>query len=121
MSDFRTIIANLNLQMDRSTDELVFSIKISTPESIQNFFIELNQVQDSHEISAFFTLDDLRQYGYNGGDTWCEIRIPLSVFTVQLDPSLGSNITLCNFRFCANAIGEESFEYNIDHIYLAEK
>ena len=121
VSDFRTIIANLNLQMDRSTDELVFSIKISTPESIQNFFIELNQVQDSHEISAFFTLDDLRQYGYNGGDTWCEIRIPLSVFTVQLDPSLGSNITLCNFRFCANAIGEESFEYNIDHIYLAEK
>ena len=121
VSDFRTIIANLNLRMNRDRDELVFNIKILTPETIQSFFIELNQVQDSHEISAFFTLDELRQYGYSGDDAWCEIRIPLSVFTVQLNPNLGSDITLCNFRFCANAIGEGRFEYNIDHIYLAEK
>ena len=122
VSDFRTIIANLDIRMDRSRDELVFSIKISTPETIESFFIELNQVQDSHEISAFFTLDDLRQYGYTGcADAWCEIRIPLSVFSVQLNPGMGNDITLHNFRFCANATGAGSFEYNIDHIYLTEK
>lgn len=108
--------------MDRNRDELVFYIKISTPDTIASFFIELNQVQDSHEISAFFTLDELRQYGYSGErDSWCEIRIPLSVFGVQLNPSLGDAVRLHNFRFCANATGEGDFEYNIDRIYLAEK
>ena len=122
VSDFRTIIANLDIEMDRNRDELVFYIKISTPDTIASFFIELNQVQDSHEISAFFTLDELRQYGYSGErDSWCEIRIPLSAFNVQLDPSFGDAVRLHNFRFCANATGEGRFEYNIDRIYLAEK
>ena len=122
VSDFRTIIANLNIAMDRGKDELVFYLKVSTPDTISSFFIELNQVQDSHEISAFFTLDELRRYGYSGEtDAWCEIRIPLSVFDVQLNPSLGDTVRLHNFRFCANATGEGSFEYNIDRIYLAEK
>ena len=122
VSDFRTIIANLDIAMNRDRDELVFYLKISTPDTIASFFIELNQVQDSHEISAVFTLDELRQYGYSGeSDSWCEIRIPLSVFGTQLNPSLGDTVRLHNFRFCANATGDGDFEYNIDRIYLAEK
>jgi hypothetical protein len=122
VTDFRTVIANLDIEMDPIKDELVFYLKVGTPDAILNFFIELNDVQDVHEISATFSLDDLKQYGYSGvKDEWCEIRIPLSVFYTQLGTDMGDSVTnLHNFRFCATAVRTGSLEYNIDHIYLAE-
>ena len=84
--------------------------------------IELNQVQDTHEISIIVTMEDLMRYGYNGEkDTWCEIRIPLSDFQTQFHPDMGDTVTLCNFRFCAFGTGNGTFDYNVDHIYLAER
>lgn len=123
VTDFRTIIANLDIEMDQSKDELVFNLKVGTPDAILNFLIELNDVQDVHEISTILTLDDLKQYGYSGvKNEWCEIRIPLSVFHTQLGVNMGDSVTnLHNFRFCATAVGTGEFEYNIDLIYLAEK
>ena len=122
VNDFRTIVANLNIKMDPKTDVLVFSFKVADPKVLTSVFIELNQVQDKHEISATFPLDALKQYGYTGeANTWCEIRIPLSVFAVQLGENMGNTITLKNFRFVGKAAGKGTFDYHIDHIYLCEK
>ena len=122
VNDFRTIVANLNIKMDPKTDVLVFSFKVADPKVLTSVFIELNQVQDKHEISATFPLDALKQYGYTGeANTWCEIRIPLSVFAVQLGENMGNTITLKNFRFVGKAAGKGTFDYHIDHIYLYEK
>lgn len=122
VNDYRTIVANLDIPMDYEKDELVFSFKVADPMKLKSVFIELNQVQDSHEYQKTFTLDDLKAYGFTGQrDTWCEIRIPLSAFELNLNEALGTTVTLCNFRFCGTASGSASFDYHIDHIYLAEK
>ena len=122
VNDFRTIVANLDIAMNPSTDVLVFSFKVADPKVLKSVFIELNEVQDTHEIEASFTLDALKQYGYTGEkDTWCEIRIPLSVFSVHLGDKMGNTITLKNFRFVGSASGSGTFDYHIDHIYLAEQ
>jgi hypothetical protein len=122
VNDFRTIVANLDIPMDHKKDELVFHFKVADPKVLKSIFIELNEVQDTHEFSASFTLEQLKQYGYTGEkDTWCEIRIPLSVFHVQLGKNMGNTVTLRNFRFVGSASGSGTFDYHIDHIYLAEK
>ena len=122
VNDFRTIIANLDIPMDHAKDELVFHFKVADPKVLKSIFIELNQVQDKHEFSSTFTLDALKKYGYGGEkDTWYEIRIPLSVFTVQLGKDMGNTVTLHNFRFVGSAAGSGTFDYHIDHIYLCEK
>ena len=108
--------------MDHAKDELVFHFKVADPKVLKSVFIELNQVQDKHEFSSSFTLDALKKYGYGGEkDTWYEIRIPLSVFTVQLGKDMGNTVTLHNFRFVGSAAGSGTFDYHIDHIYLCEK
>ena len=122
VNDFRTIIANLDIPMDHDKDELVFHFKVADVKALASVFIELNQVQDSHEFSATFTMDALKKYGFTGeNDTWCEIRIPLSVFNVQLGKNMGESVQLCNFRFVGSANGSAVYDYHIDHIYLVEK
>ena len=122
VNDFRTIVANLDIPMDHKKDALVFHFKVADPKVLKSIFIELNEVQDTHEFSASFTLEQLKQYGYAGEpNTWCEIRIPLSVFHVQLGKNMGNTVTLRNFRFVGSASGSGTFDYHIDHIYLAEK
>ena len=37
------------------------------------------------------------------------------------NPDMSETVTLHNFRFCATATGRGTFDYNVDHIYLAEK
>ncbi len=122
VNDFRTVVANLDIPMDHGKDALVFHFKVADPMVLKSIFIELNEVQDNHEYSASFTLDALKQYGFGGEkDTWYEIRIPLSIFTVQLNPDIGNTVQLQNFRFVGSASGSGTFDYHIDHIYLAEK
>ncbi len=122
VSDFRTVVADLDIPMDHEKDELVFHFKVADKRALANVFIELNQVQDTHEFSASFTPDALKTYGFGGEDnTWYEIRIPLSVFHVQLGEGLGDTVRLCNFRFVGSASGSAYYDYHIDHIYLAEK
>ena len=122
VSDFRTVVANLEISMDASRDELVFFFKTADPNAIGSILIELNEVQDQHELSVVLTPEALMRYGYTGeSDVWCEIRIPLTDFGILLHPDLGSTVTLRNFRFCVAASGNGSFDYHIDHVYLAEK
>ena len=122
VNDYRTIISSLDIPMDHAKDELVFHFKVADPKVLQHIFIELNEVQDTHEFSARFTLEQLKQYGYGGEkNTWYEIRIPLSAFTVQLGKGMGDTVTLRNFRFVGSATSTGTFDYHIDHIYLCEK
>lgn len=123
VNDFRTIVANLEIPMDHERDVLVFHFKVADPLALKNILIELNQIQDVHEFQHMFSLEELKQYGFTGEkDTWCEIRIPLSVFEVSLKDGLGDTVTLKNFRFVGWASSDSvTFDYHIDHIYLAEK
>ncbi|MBQ7318714.1 MAG: hypothetical protein IJW97_00845 [Clostridia bacterium] len=125
VSDFRTIIANLDLPTDYDKDVLVFHLKIAKVSDIKSFFVELNTVQDNHEYQATFTIEQLKSYGYTAEDgAWSEIRIPLSSFAKNLGmiDTYGEKVQLRNFRFVANASSTlTEYDYHIDHIYLCEK
>ena len=124
VSDFRTIVANLDIPLNYDEDVLVFHLKIDKVSNISSFFIELNTVQDAHEYEASFSIAQLKSYGYTAlDDTWCEIRIPLSAFGKNLGLSevYGDTVQLHNFRFVANSASNVEYDYHIDHIYVCKK
>jgi len=123
VNDFRTIIANLNVPMNKEKDVLVFSFKVADVSTFAKVLIELNEIQDQHEYQYTFKAEQLKEYGFGGeNDTWYEVRIPLSAFNDNFkDPARGTKVTLRNFRFVMTAAGDKPYDYNVDHIYLCEK
>ncbi len=122
VNDFRTIISNLNIPMNYQNDTLVFWLRADKLSSIKSFFIELNQVQDSHEYEISFTLAQMYEYGLSKTEgEWCEIRIPLRDFQKKLSPDKygeDENITLYAFRFVTYSVGNKEYAVNLDHVYL---
>jgi len=123
VSDFRTIIANLNIQLNYSEDILVFNMKIKELSSINSIFIELNEVQDTHEYEQTFSKTTLISKGLTRNDTWTEISIPLTEFTKHLGTGFasGENIVLHNFRLVAATGAVSSFDLHVDNIYIKNK
>jgi hypothetical protein len=122
VNDFRTIVADLDLEMNYDTDVLVFHLKLEHFSSIKSIMIELNQVQDQHEYQRVFSLMELRNYGLSAKvGTWSEIRIPLNKFSKQLHGDYGDTVQLHNFRFVTSVKAGALCDYHTDQIYLATK
>ena len=89
---------------------------------MESIFIELNQVQDSHEYQKTFSKAELQSYGLSTQNgEWCEIAIPLSVFEKNLDSGKyggGEDITLYAFRFVVGAHGNKTYVVHLDRVYL---
>ena len=119
-ADFRSIVANLDLPMDYENDVLVINAKVDDLTKISSLFIELNEVQDVHEYEKSFSLTELKQYGLTGSGKWCELRIPLSAFSKNLQ-SGKTAVTLHNFRYVMSASGEKNYVSRIDLVYLTTK
>ena len=113
-SDFRTIIANLDLPMDYDSDSLTFYFKMDRYTALNGLFIELNEVQDRHEYEATFSLAALKSYGLSEKeDTWSQITIPLSAFRKNLNPDMGDTVRLHNARFVIS--GREGVTYTVHY------
>ena len=119
-ADFRSIVANLDLPMDYDSDVLVINAKVDDLTKISSLFIELNEVQDVHEYEKSFPLSELKQYGLTESGKWCELRIPLSAFSKNLQGGK-TTVTLHNFRYVMNASGSADYVSRIDLVYLTTK
>ncbi len=126
VNDFRTIIGTLDIPMSYQNDVLVFWMKIEDLATVSSLFIELNQVQDTHEYEyTAITKEKLFAYGLSKtSGEWSEIRIPLTDFKKNFRPDLfgeSEDITLCNARFCISGIKGTSYVVHYDRIYLTTK
>jgi hypothetical protein len=125
VSDFRTIISNLNVPLNYQEDVLVFWMKVDTLNTINGLFLELNQVQDHHEYEKTFNKTELQSYGLSTKDgEWCQIVIPLSAFAKHLDTNKyggDENITLYAFRFVVQGVSGKTYVVHLDHAYLTTK
>ena len=123
VSDFRTIVANLDIQLNYNEDVLVFWLKLKDLHSVKNLFIELNEVQDTHEYEQNFTMAKLQDKGLTHHNTWAEIVIPLTEFKKNLAPGYasGENIILHNFRLVAATGAVSEFDLHVDNIYITTR
>lgn len=120
-SDFRAIIANVNVPLDYDSDVLVFSFKSENMSYIKSLFIELNQEQDVHEYQNSFTIEQLKQYGLKEGTEWSRIAIPLTALGKNLNAEkygASEDITLRNARFVATAADSHEYEFLLDEVYI---
>ena len=125
VNDFRVIVSDLSIPVSYRNDTLVFWMKVEDLAAVDSLFIELNQVQDSHEYEKSFTKAELQSYGLstNNGE-WSEIAIPLSAFGKHLNvEKFGDteDITLYAFRFVVGAHGNKTYDVNLDRVYLTSE
>lgn len=125
VTDFRTIISGLDVELNYPEDVLVFWMKVDKLNTINSLLIELNQVQDNHEYEKSFTKAELQSYGLSTKDgEWCQIVIPLSVFGKHLNAGKygdSENITMHAFRFVVSGISGKTYVVHLDRAYLTTK
>lgn len=125
VTDFRIIVSDLNIPLSYQNDTLVFWVNVENLANMDNIFIELNQVQDSHEYEKSFTKAELQQYGLSTKNgEWCEIAIPLSAFGKHLNVEKfgdAEDITLYAFRFVVGAHGNKTYVVHLDRVYLTSE
>ena len=121
-SDSRAVIANLDYEMDYNNDSIVFFINPDSVTSLRSIFIELNEVQDTHEYEQSFSLEKLFEYGLAKTDkTWSCVKIPLSDFRKNLKEGMGDTVRLHNCRIVVSGYSSETnFLCHLDHIFLME-
>jgi hypothetical protein len=125
VTDFRTIISNLNVPLNYQEDVLVFWMKVDKLNAMNSLLIELNQVQDNHEYEKSFNKTELQSFGLSTKDgEWCQITIPLSVFGKHLDAEKygdSENITMYAFRFVVSGVSGKTYVVHLDRAYLTTK
>ncbi len=124
VTDFRIIVSDLNMPLSYQNDTLVFWVNVENLANMEYIFVELNQIQDSHEYEKTFTKAELQEYGLSTKNgEWCEIAIPLSAFEKNLDAEKygeGEDITLYAFRFVVGAHGNKTYVVHLDRVYLTD-
>ncbi len=124
VNDFRLIIANTSIPLDYDQDVLVFWMKLEKFASCNGLFLELNHVQDQHEYEKSVSLDELKAYGLDRENEWCQVVIPLTDFKQNLKPDVygeGEDIVMQNFRFVMNPVSGMDYKVHMDRAYFTTK
>lgn len=125
VTDFRTIISNLDIPLNYQEDVLVFWMKVDKLNAVNTLLIELNEDQDNHEYEKSFSKADLQEYGLSPKEgEWCQIAIPLSVFDqhLNIDKYGGDeNINMYAFRLVVSGVSGKNYVVHYDRIYLTTK
>lgn len=125
VSDFRTIISNLNVPLSYQEDVLVFWLKVDKLSTITRLQIELNQDQDRHEYEIHLDKAALQSHGLSTKDgEWCRIEIPLSEFAKHLNAEAygdSEDITLYAARFVVSGVSGKTYVVHYDRIYITTK
>lgn len=124
VNDFRLIIANTSIPLDYDQDVLVFWMKLEKFASCNGLFLELNHVQDQHEYEKSVSLDELKAYGLDKENEWCQVVIPLTDFKQNLKPDVygkGEDIVMQNFRFVMNPVSGMDYKVHMDRAYFTTK
>ncbi len=125
VNDFRSIFHVGGVPMNYQEDVLVFWMKVNDLRTVSNLFIELNQVQDTHEYEYGISLAKLQEYGLSKkAGEWSKIVVPLSDFRQNFKPDVygtDENITLNFARFVISGVNGKSYVVHYDDIYLTTK
>ncbi|MBP5293536.1 MAG: hypothetical protein J6023_05355 [Clostridia bacterium] len=121
-SDHRAIIANLDMEMDYDSDSLVIFMRPDVLANIGSLFIELNEIQDTHEYEGSFTVADLKTMGLSQKDKeWSAVVIPLSALRKNLKEGMGETVRLHNCRLVLSGLSSSSqYLCHLDHICLVK-
>lgn len=118
--DYRIFFGGLDIPMTYSADYICFWVKVPKGKTIDRWFLEANQAQDSVEYeNPGWSAENITKYAVDGfkAGKWNLIQLPLTALEKH---NAGENITLHHLRMVLATDGKD-FPVYFDNIYLCNE